>query len=429
MSNINPAWPIFGTPTTQSVRDNFGVAKAEIEALEQGKADRTELATYLPLAGGTLTGPLMLSRDPQSGLEAATRSYADGLPFLPLAGGRMTGALFVAEPEAPDGAASRRYVDAGLSALDGAMQGRFLPLAGGTLTGPLRLAADPVAPQEAVSQGYVDRRVSEVAGITEAPLDGRTFGRRARDWTEALPMTGGTLTGLLVAPELIAPQIWLRGERDFGLYGGDVFRLLQFGSGWTDAWEIATGTRSWNAPGRALMTLDPAGNLRVTGGAYAAELTSHGGVHVAGLVYVDGAGVAFRGQGRADVHAQLWDGMLQPIVNGSGGIGHYQLTGSDARTKQNVRACGDALADLRRLDVVSFERILHVGGHEYRRAYDFGLIADDVERIAPDAVIVPDDPAMMRSLDLLPLMGRCIRAIQQLADRIDLLEPGETEDA
>ena len=33
---------------------------------------------FLPLAGGGLTGPLTLSRDPQSGLEASTKQYVDG---------------------------------------------------------------------------------------------------------------------------------------------------------------------------------------------------------------------------------------------------------------------------------------------------------------------------------------------------------------
>lgn len=33
-SQINPEWPVYGNPTTQSVRDNFSHAKAEIEALQ-----------------------------------------------------------------------------------------------------------------------------------------------------------------------------------------------------------------------------------------------------------------------------------------------------------------------------------------------------------------------------------------------------------
>jgi hypothetical protein len=51
-SQINPAFPVFGTPTTQSVRDNFAAARSEIEALQDGK---------LNLSGGTMTGPIVLT--------------------------------------------------------------------------------------------------------------------------------------------------------------------------------------------------------------------------------------------------------------------------------------------------------------------------------------------------------------------------------
>jgi hypothetical protein len=46
---------------------------------------------YLPLAGGTLTGALILAADPTVALGAATRQYAD--TKLPLAGGTLTGPL------------------------------------------------------------------------------------------------------------------------------------------------------------------------------------------------------------------------------------------------------------------------------------------------------------------------------------------------
>jgi hypothetical protein len=50
-----------------------------------------DLATYLPLAGGTLTGPLTLAADPTAALGASTKQYAD--TKVPLAGGTMTGPL------------------------------------------------------------------------------------------------------------------------------------------------------------------------------------------------------------------------------------------------------------------------------------------------------------------------------------------------
>jgi Pectate lyase superfamily protein len=59
---------------------------------------------FLPLAGGTMTGALLLRGDPAASLEAASKHYVDqqtavgtppGGPFLPLIGGTMTGNLTI----------------------------------------------------------------------------------------------------------------------------------------------------------------------------------------------------------------------------------------------------------------------------------------------------------------------------------------------
>jgi hypothetical protein len=47
----------------------------------------------LPIAGGTLTGPLILAADPTAALGAATKEYVDTKAFLPLSGGTLTGGL------------------------------------------------------------------------------------------------------------------------------------------------------------------------------------------------------------------------------------------------------------------------------------------------------------------------------------------------
>jgi hypothetical protein len=51
--------------------------------------------SWLPLTGGTLTGPLSLNSDPNSAYQAATKHYADQLATaqLPLSGGTVTGPL------------------------------------------------------------------------------------------------------------------------------------------------------------------------------------------------------------------------------------------------------------------------------------------------------------------------------------------------
>lgn len=85
---------------------------------------------YLPIAGGVLTGDLILNRDPISNLQAATKQYVDDnissvledvnelettvgdLSFLPLAGGIMEGYINLhADPIYPPHAATKQYVD------------------------------------------------------------------------------------------------------------------------------------------------------------------------------------------------------------------------------------------------------------------------------------------------------------------------------
>lgn len=44
-SNIDATKPVAGTPTTQSVRDNFSAAKSEIEALQSGKLSTAHVDT------------------------------------------------------------------------------------------------------------------------------------------------------------------------------------------------------------------------------------------------------------------------------------------------------------------------------------------------------------------------------------------------
>jgi hypothetical protein len=103
--------------------------------------------TYLPLAGGTLTGALVLPGNPAAALAAVPKQYVDaGIAllgnYLPLAGGTLTGQLILAgNPAAALGAAPKQYVDA----LGTSVAATYLPLAGGTLSGGLHFG-NAVAP-------------------------------------------------------------------------------------------------------------------------------------------------------------------------------------------------------------------------------------------------------------------------------------------
>lgn len=74
------------------------------------QADANTAIGSLPLAGGTMTGSLILNADPTLNLEASTKQYTD--TKLPLAGGTMTGALILnADPLLPLQSATKQYVD------------------------------------------------------------------------------------------------------------------------------------------------------------------------------------------------------------------------------------------------------------------------------------------------------------------------------
>ncbi len=79
-------------PSTQAVQT---VSKAYVDQAIAAAAAGTLTVSYLPTTGGTLSGPLYLSGDPTQPLQAADKHYVDEsfAEAVPLAGGTMTGPL------------------------------------------------------------------------------------------------------------------------------------------------------------------------------------------------------------------------------------------------------------------------------------------------------------------------------------------------
>ncbi len=158
-----------------------------------GVGTMQDLAGYLPLAGGTLTGPLTLpAAAPANANQATNKSYVDlgdaaslqaANAKLPLAGGTLTGALTLSgAPTSPLHAATKGYVDSGA----------FVPITGGTMTGPLTLSGNATA-----SFGAVTLQQMQAANASYLPLAGGTL-------TGSLFGVGATFSGYFTVQTQIA---------------------------------------------------------------------------------------------------------------------------------------------------------------------------------------------------------------------------------
>lgn len=84
--------PATETTTLSSVKAQLAPATIAVQPVSKSYVDASIAAitgNYVPLAGGTMNGPLQLSGDPVSSSQAATKHYVDMLAEseLPLAGG------------------------------------------------------------------------------------------------------------------------------------------------------------------------------------------------------------------------------------------------------------------------------------------------------------------------------------------------------
>ena len=119
---LSPTGNTIGQSTTMATGTTFTLAADATQPMQAVTLQQMGAIVggpYLPIAGGTLTGPLLLNANPTANLGAATKQYVDALgntaaaTYLPLAGGALTGPLaLAADPTTAPQAATKRYVDA-----------------------------------------------------------------------------------------------------------------------------------------------------------------------------------------------------------------------------------------------------------------------------------------------------------------------------
>jgi hypothetical protein len=151
-----------------------------------------QYAGYIQYPGGVVVGN-PIGGNKGNGTVNVQSYYLNGsivnlASYLLLAGGTMTGELVLAsDPVNPFDAATKRYIDNLVAAINATFP-NYLPLAGGTITGNLTingttlLSGSPTTALQAATKGYVD---SQVGGITipDAPSDGTTYGRNNAAWS------------------------------------------------------------------------------------------------------------------------------------------------------------------------------------------------------------------------------------------------------
>jgi hypothetical protein len=91
-------------------------------------------------------------------------------------------------------------------------------------------------------------------------------------------------------------------------------------------------------------------------------------------------------------------------------------TSSDQRLKENIADADDAGSKVDAIQVRKFDWIAD-GSHQ-----DYGMIAQELQSVAPEAVSAPEDPDEMMGVDYSKLVPMLVKEIQSLRARVQQLE-------
>jgi hypothetical protein len=91
-------------------------------------------------------------------------------------------------------------------------------------------------------------------------------------------------------------------------------------------------------------------------------------------------------------------------------------TSSDQRLKENIADADDAGSKIDAIQVRKFDWITD-GSHQ-----DYGMVAQELVTVAPEAVSAPEDPDEMMGVDYSKLVPMLIKEIQSLRARVQQLE-------
>lgn len=358
-------------------------------------------AGYLPLSGGTLTGPLILA----AGSTAPTPSIGDNSTNI----------------------ATTAFV------------GAAVPLPS-TITPPMNGTA-------AVGVSALFARADHVH-----PSD-----------TSRLPLTGGTLTGGLTAPVLTIngangtyrtlnfttsnSQRWamfVDNTSESGSNAGSNFNLARYtdaGAAIGNALAINRSNGTVNIPSALTVGGTVTASAGIGCGSNGVQYTGLGGTNMVGFTWTSpGVNAFVDGVAQGNIVTGRSGGALTAVyafsVNGStsqaqgttttGSGFTWPITFSDPALKGDVvPAEKDALAAINSLKVWEYDYLSPFPDAEPQH-WDWGLMADDaLEALIPPAFIpatpIPDIDTYAQIREL-PLIAALVKAVQQLTERVETLE-------
>jgi hypothetical protein len=103
------------------------------------------------------------------------------------------------------------------------------------------------------------------------------------------------------------------------------------------------------------------------------------------------------------------------VIQTNGSSTSY-VTSSDQRLKENIADADDAGSKIDAIQVRKFDWKVD-GSHQ-----DYGMVAQELQAVAPEAVSVPEDPEKMMGVDYSKLVPMLVKEIQSLRTRITALE-------
>ena len=179
LPTVPPNLTITGVEGLESV-NNYSVAEYNSFGHTGGNTNtltQAELDAKIAKAGDAMTGPLILSGDPSAPNGAATKNYVD--TQVTTLGSTVDGKLTIitnsVTTQLQDVSST---INNSITNIQTAVDGKIAK-AGDAMTGPLVLVADPTADAQAATKHYVDNAVtSAVTDIVinaSFPVDGGVF--------------------------------------------------------------------------------------------------------------------------------------------------------------------------------------------------------------------------------------------------------------